>query len=441
MSCWYNNVCGYKIVTNITLLKILKKGMFFILKFSLKNKTLSSFNSVVKAVSAHSRTVTVSLFAVVSCFAIAISFMFAGMRVVYKVHYAGKQIATVSNKQQVETAINTVVEIVNGSDVENAIEEPEIVPTLTFDEVTDEENDLVSAIIDNTKNIVSTAILTVNDKAVACGDKALIDEKIENYLNSFNTVKGAKSSFVDDVKVEYAFCLSEELNDANAIDSALSSLRVKTVIYVNEDVEIPFEKETYKDNSKELGFNEVTTEGRNGLARNTTEIVYTNGEESERNLVSTEVITAAQNEVRTIGTKQVIKSGAAVADMKVNGIVFPLPSGSWQVSDRYISNRNHKGIDLRSPYGTAIFALADGKVKLSGWKNGYGNCVVIDHGNGFETLYGHASSLCVTEGQEIKAGQQIAFVGSTGNSTGNHLHLEVHVGGSVVNPEPYIGIN
>ena len=105
-----------------------------------------------------------------------------------------------------------------------------------------------------------------------------------------------------------------------------------------------------------------------------------------------------------------------------------------------IGSTNHKGIDMAAPYGTNIVAAASGEVILASSRGGYGNCVMIDHGNGLVTLYGHASSLCCTVGQKVTAGQVIAKVGSTGNSTGNHLHFSVLVNGTYVNPASYLGM-
>lgn len=105
-----------------------------------------------------------------------------------------------------------------------------------------------------------------------------------------------------------------------------------------------------------------------------------------------------------------------------------------------IGSTNHKGIDMAAPYGSSIIAAGSGEVILASYKGGYGNCVMIDHGGGIVTLYGHASSICCSVGQSVKTGDVIAKVGSTGNSTGNHLHFSVLVNGSYVNPASYLGM-
>jgi len=99
----------------------------------------------------------------------------------------------------------------------------------------------------------------------------------------------------------------------------------------------------------------------------------------------------------------------------------------------------HPGIDLAGSYGTPIYATADGTVLRAGWNSGgYGNLVEIDHGRGISTRYGHMSAILVHEGDHITRGQQIGRMGSTGRSTGNHLHYEVRIDGRAVNPIPFM---
>ena len=101
--------------------------------------------------------------------------------------------------------------------------------------------------------------------------------------------------------------------------------------------------------------------------------------------------------------------------------------------------RGHPGLDINGSTGDPIRAPADGVVVAAGWIDGYGNCTIIDHGNALGTLYGHQSVLLVKEGDKVKRGQVIGLVGSTGYSTGPHLHWEVRVRGNVVDPLPFIG--
>jgi murein DD-endopeptidase MepM/ murein hydrolase activator NlpD len=109
--------------------------------------------------------------------------------------------------------------------------------------------------------------------------------------------------------------------------------------------------------------------------------------------------------------------------------LLPLPDYTYSSAYGWRWGRPHNGIDLAAPQGTPVSAMHAGTVVQSGWQGGYGYAVIIDHGDGVETLYGHSSQLLVSEGQEVSAGERIALVGNTGYSFGPHLHLEVHVDG------------
>ena len=104
-----------------------------------------------------------------------------------------------------------------------------------------------------------------------------------------------------------------------------------------------------------------------------------------------------------------------------------------------IRSSAHTGLDIGSPSGTSVKAAASGTVIWAGYKGSLGNLVVISHSNGVQTYYGHCSKLLVSAGQKISAGQVIAKVGSTGRSTGPHLHFEIRINGSSINPQSYIG--
>lgn len=100
--------------------------------------------------------------------------------------------------------------------------------------------------------------------------------------------------------------------------------------------------------------------------------------------------------------------------------------------------RLHAGVDLAIAEGTPYKAVHAGTVKLASWYGGYGNAIIIDHGNGIETIYGHSSKLLVKVGQKVNAGDVIGLVGNTGHSFGSHLHFEVHVDGTPTDPIPWM---
>jgi murein DD-endopeptidase MepM/ murein hydrolase activator NlpD len=102
------------------------------------------------------------------------------------------------------------------------------------------------------------------------------------------------------------------------------------------------------------------------------------------------------------------------------------------------ASRNHKGLDIPGPVGTPIFATASATVSRAQWVRGYGKYVELSHGNSIETRYGHMSALNVVPGQTVKKGDIIGYMGSTGRSTGSHLHYEVRIAGEAVNPSSFL---
>lgn len=127
----------------------------------------------------------------------------------------------------------------------------------------------------------------------------------------------------------------------------------------------------------------------------------------------------------------------------LNGVELTVKPVSGTITSRFgsresIRSSEHTGLDIAAPYGTAIKAAAGGTVTFAGYSGGYGNLVKISHGNGIVTYYGHCSKIYVSEGQKVSAGDKIAAVGSTGNSTGNHLHFEVVKNGVELDPQNYL---
>ena len=127
-------------------------------------------------------------------------------------------------------------------------------------------------------------------------------------------------------------------------------------------------------------------------------------------------------------------SGSMMWPAVGHGISSPF---GYRIHPIYHTQKMHTGVDINVAYGTPVYAADGGTVILSGWNGGYGNCIVINHGNGITTLYGHMSSLVASSGQSVSKGQVIGYVGSTGASTGPHLHWEVAVNGQRVNPLNY----
>lgn len=127
----------------------------------------------------------------------------------------------------------------------------------------------------------------------------------------------------------------------------------------------------------------------------------------------------------------------------INGIKLAMQPISGIITSRYgvtsrLRKSTHTGLDIAATTGTPIKAIADGTITCASYQGAYGKVVKIDHGNGIETWYAHTNSMYVKVGQKVTAGDVIAAVGSTGNSTGPHLHLEIRVNGNHVNPQDYL---
>ncbi|NJL61510.1 MAG: M23 family metallopeptidase [Methylacidiphilales bacterium] len=139
-------------------------------------------------------------------------------------------------------------------------------------------------------------------------------------------------------------------------------------------------------------------------------------------------------------------SNTSITNEKSNSqIAFPTAKGTpitsgfgWRIHPITGERRFHTGIDFGAAMGTPIYAMTPGRVEFAGKRGGYGNAVIVNHGGGKSTLYGHASKLYVQEGQQVRRGQAIAAVGSTGMSTAPHLHFEVRVNDKPINPRPYL---
>lgn len=196
----------------------------------------------------------------------------------------------------------------------------------------------------------------------------------------------------------------------------------------------------YKDTSKLLkGESKVVTKGSDGKKKVTYEVKEANGATLEKEVVKEVVVAEPVTEVVNKGTGSIqISSRSASSYSGGNGTL------SWPLSNNKItspygtrSRGFHSGIDLVAKTGTPVYASAGGKVVLSSWYYGYGNCIVVDHGNGLKTRYAHLSGFNVKVGDTVSRGQQIGRSGNTGNSTGPHLHFEVIVNGSTKNPVNY----
>lgn len=268
------------------------------------------------------------------------------------------------------------------------------------------------------------------------------EEEFKNEVNeNILTPSESNVAFVELDNVEYTFSLvsRSEVNEDEVMlaleQSAQNVYRVfevadlnneETKVYVNtmEEAEgiVSTLKEQYSEIEPDLVINQIYLD---------------NADE-----VNEETIKLAKQEL-TNSLQEELEEKQEIDSRTVNGIYLAVVPVTGRITSRFgavesIRDHTHKGIDIAATRGTPILSTASGTVTFAGWSSGYGYLVKINHGNGVETYYGHCSKLYVSAGDTVEAGEQIAAVGSTGNSTGNHLHFEIRLDGKQVNPQTYV---
>ncbi|WP_352223464.1 M23 family metallopeptidase [Bacillus sp. SM2101] len=196
-------------------------------------------------------------------------------------------------------------------------------------------------------------------------------------------------------------------------------------------VVIPFKTETIEKDTMYKGDQKVNQEGQNGEKLENIITVKDNGTQIEKTTIKEEVTKEPVNKIIFKGTKVVPSRGTGT-------LLWPASGGyvSSEMGQRW--GKLHKGMDIARPSNYTIKAADNGVVEFAGWDGGYGNRIVINHNNGIKTTYSHLSSISVSVGQTIEKGRKIGMMGSTGNSTGTHLHFEVYKNGSVQNPRNFL---
>ena len=380
-------------------------------------------------------------FLVLSLFAIFFSFAATDVRLAYKVDMGGKVIATVKDKAQFENAV-CVVEEKTAVSLEKSVNKVKYVAAIVRYDVIDNDAAVADAIMDASKDIIAASSLYINGIEYSRVKGLDVNKYLEDYKNSFLLEgTGSEVYFNDRITVKEDYFAADTIDDIEIFEEIVkNNTTVVTVACEKENYSIPFETVTKKTASKLSGYSKVEVAGKAGVGSKTKRTIYVNGEAISVDTLEDVVLSEPVNKVVTVGTGKKTASSAELSYAQSSGFILPLPKGSWTVSAYWGDGRGHKGLDLAAKRDTSIFAAKGGTVTYSGWKNGYGYFVEIDHGNGLKTRYGHASKLCVSKGETVTQGTVIALVGSTGNSTGNHLHFEVVKNGVNYNPGPYVGL-
>lgn len=256
-----------------------------------------------------------------------------------------------------------------------------------------------------------------------------IQENVENY--SKENIESAELTATPEYELKLVN-KSQDENEDEVIIALQNELEITYKYYEiasnNEVIENVKDEETAEklvneikelsNNEVELTINEKTTKALEEIQIDDLEVAKENTVE-KLNIDTTESIADI--------------NGIKVATLPVTGTI----SSRYGVSSK-IRVSTHTGLDIAATTGTPIKVVADGTITFAAYSGSYGYLVKVDHGNGVETWYGHTSKMLVKEGQAVKAGDTIALVGSTGNSTGPHLHFEVRINGEHVNPQKYL---
>lgn len=302
-------------------------------------------------------------------------------------------------------------------------------------------------------------------KSVLCPEKEIMTES--EFLAS--VLSGDKTQIEYTVKdgdtfssVASSFGMTEsELLELNSLEEVPENMTSGQVLFVEEgSVSLSFKEVKTEVTSEKVDYDKIEIEsaalysgssrvlssGKAGYDQVTSFVTYIDGEKVSSKEFSRLTVTEAVPERVQVGTKPLDEAYSN----SMGGIFLWPIVGAYGVNSNYGYRwgKLHAGIDLGmggaagTSLGKTIIAVAQGTVTVAGVHSSYGYYVIIDHGNGLQTLYAHclAGSLMVESGQVVVAGQPIARVGSTGYSTGPHLHFEVRVNGNKVNPRPYLGI-
>ncbi|PWK13001.1 M23 family metallopeptidase [Tumebacillus permanentifrigoris] len=219
-------------------------------------------------------------------------------------------------------------------------------------------------------------------------------------------------------------------------------ISVESVSEETREITTNYEVEYKDDNSLDVGTEKIIQEGKEGKKNQVLKVTRRNGVKQQEDVLSEQVVSEPVKEIISKGTrKQTYSSYSGGAAAAVSGS-WAYPIGGGYISSQYGENRGgkaHNAIDIAASTGTPVYASNNGTVIQAGdYGDGYGNCIRISHSNGIVSIYGHLSSMNVSVGQAVQKGQRIGGVGSTGQSTGSHLHYEVRVNGVQVNPAPYM---
>lgn len=294
-----------------------------------------------------------------------------------------------------------------------------------------------------TESEIANEILRISGSEITEGTAVYLDGQLRfvttegDHLRRYlNTVKApwetpedrtAQVGFVHGLQLVDGIYLTDSVVSYADILAALqadddAALQVQVSRRVEETQEIPYDTQIQEDSELDFGKEETIQQGTPGSEVITRELTYVNGQQTDDRVVDVQVTQSPTPEMIRRGTR--LKSGM-IGKVGTGTFIWPVP-GYREISRWSNLPYGHRGVDIAAPYGTPIYAADSGVVvQVVPMHYSWGNYVQIDHGNGYKTLYAHMSSFAVQLGDTVSQGQVIGYVGSTGDSTGNHCHLEM----------------
>lgn len=363
----------------------------------------------------------------------------------FDVMYQGSSLGTVKDASVLAEAEILAAKKLNNIDCNRYLIETSLSQTIVAADRLLDASALADIMIAQSDEITTAAVLCIEGNQVAMEqESASIDSALADYLVQYQEEKGMDSvAFGAGIEVLQIYTpkstFEQMASAADYLEAHFDTLPMQSVTHVVETRSIAYQTVKTTSTKYTAGTEVVTQEGVDGVEEVTYQISVVNGVAAGKTEISSRVVQEPVECHVTVGTKRIIaadKNGTAP-------MLWPLQRVSTSYVSSYVGDgRGHKGMDIAAPAGTPIYAAEGGTVITAGKSgSGYGNYIVIRHNNGLETLYAHCSALYVTQGETVAAGEHIAAVGRTGNSTGNHLHFEVHKNGVFVDPANYIGSN
>ena len=385
----------------------------------------------------------------------AVAFIYSSS-IGYEYSYYGKLLGTAKSKEEVYSTISILGNKLSAStgtnvsiDVERDIAFRQVIVGL--DAELDTKDDILNTLTYMKDLQVQACAISVNGiQTVIVENKdvagSILADIKDSYALARSGVEYTDISYNEDVSTSEVSVLLGDIWNEDTAERFLKTGTTRSVVgeedkpFLNvKSSELSTYTETiafgtqYIDNaSLYIGETELKTEGQPGSRSVVAEIERVNGEEVGREILST-IVTKEP-------VDQVIYRGSKAIPERVGTGSFIYPIRTYTISSRFGTRwgRMHTGVDFAAPTGTAIYAADGGVVTYAGWKGSYGYIVIISHGGLYETYYAHCSKLLVAEGDKIYQGQNIAQVGSTGHSTGPHLHFEIRYDGTPYNPLNYL---